>query len=162
MCQLSFYQTHIQTLDSSVDTDAQLHTKRLRSRDWIPTAVFSLSLTLIPLTWRIWWASNNASRWQMGFNSAFKGLKRPNRLWDQLNSLPDEYQESFVGPNGSRAWRLFRLWKRGATSPLPSLVSVTFIHCAICGHAVAQLVEALRYNGDGFDSRWCHWDFSLT
>jgi len=26
------------------------------------------------LTWRIWWASNNASRWQMGFNSAFKGL----------------------------------------------------------------------------------------
>jgi len=24
--------------------------------------------------WRIWWASNNASRWQMGFNSAFKGL----------------------------------------------------------------------------------------
>jgi len=25
--------------------------------------------------WRIWWAPNNASRWQMGFNSAFKGLK---------------------------------------------------------------------------------------
>jgi len=32
-------------------------------------------LTLILLTWRIWWASNNASRWQMEFNSAFKGLK---------------------------------------------------------------------------------------
>jgi hypothetical protein len=32
-------------------------------------------LTLIPLTWRIWWAPNNASKWQMGFNSAFKGLK---------------------------------------------------------------------------------------
>jgi len=31
-------------------------------------------LTLIVLTWRKWWASNNASRWQMGFNSAFKGL----------------------------------------------------------------------------------------
>ena len=30
-------------------------------------------LTLTPLTWRIWWA-NNASRWQMGFNSVFKGL----------------------------------------------------------------------------------------
>jgi len=27
------------------------------------------------LTWKIWWAPNNASRWQMGFNSAFKGLK---------------------------------------------------------------------------------------
>jgi len=31
-------------------------------------------LTLILLTCRIWWAPNNASRWQMGFNSAFKGL----------------------------------------------------------------------------------------
>jgi hypothetical protein len=31
-------------------------------------------LTLTLLTWRIWWAPNNASRWQMGFNLAFKGL----------------------------------------------------------------------------------------
>jgi len=31
-------------------------------------------LTLTPLTWRIWWAPNNASKWQMGFNLAFKGL----------------------------------------------------------------------------------------
>jgi len=32
------------------------------------------------------------------------------------------------------------------------------------GHAVAQLVEALRYKseGRGFDSRWCQWNFSLT
>ena len=30
-------------------------------------------------------------------------------------------------------------------------------------HAVALLVEALRYKseGRGFDSRWCHWDFLL-
>jgi hypothetical protein len=33
-----------------------------------------LFLTLILLTWRIWRASNNASKWQMGFNAAFKGL----------------------------------------------------------------------------------------
>jgi len=26
--------------------------------------------------WRIWWAPNNASKWQMGFNLAFKGLKQ--------------------------------------------------------------------------------------
>ena len=31
-------------------------------------------LTLILLTWRKWRAPNNASKWQMGFNSAFKGL----------------------------------------------------------------------------------------
>ena len=31
-------------------------------------------------------------------------------------------------------------------------------------HAVAQLIEALRYKpaGRGFDSRWCHRNFSLT
>jgi len=34
-------------------------------------------LSLILLTWRIWWAPNNASRWQMGFNSAFKWLICP-------------------------------------------------------------------------------------
>jgi hypothetical protein len=32
------------------------------------------SLTLILLTWRIWRAPNNASRWEMGFNLAFKRL----------------------------------------------------------------------------------------
>jgi hypothetical protein len=31
-------------------------------------------LSLILLTWRNWWA-NNAGKWQMGFNSAFKGLR---------------------------------------------------------------------------------------
>jgi hypothetical protein len=33
-----------------------------------------LHLTLILLTWNIGWAFNNANKWQMGFNSAFKGL----------------------------------------------------------------------------------------
>jgi len=32
------------------------------------------NLTIILLTWRKWWTPNNASKWQMGFNSAFKGL----------------------------------------------------------------------------------------
>ena len=32
------------------------------------------------------------------------------------------------------------------------------------GHVVAQFVEALRYKpeGRGFDSLWCHWNYSLT
>jgi hypothetical protein len=37
-------------------------------------SLFQHFLTLILLTWRIWWAPNNASRWQIGFNSPFKGL----------------------------------------------------------------------------------------
>ena len=49
--------------------------------------------------------------------------------------------------------------------------TVHFMNCSFShsfiytgGHAVAQLVEALRYKpeGCGFDSRWCHWNFSLT
>jgi hypothetical protein len=37
-------------------------------------------------------------------------------------------------------------------------------HCKKRGYAVALLVEAPRYKseGRGFDSRWCHWNFSLT
>ena len=33
-----------------------------------------LILTLVLLTCRIWWALNNASKWQMGFNWAFNWL----------------------------------------------------------------------------------------
>ena len=36
--------------------------------------VFIGVLTLTVPTWRIWWDPNNARKWQMGFNSAFKGL----------------------------------------------------------------------------------------
>jgi hypothetical protein len=34
----------------------------------------------------------------------------------------------------------------------------------LLGHAAAQLVEALhnKLEGRWFDSRWCHWNFSLT
>jgi hypothetical protein len=38
--------------------------------------ILKCSLTLILLTWRIWWAPNNASRWQMGFNWVFKKLSK--------------------------------------------------------------------------------------
>jgi len=38
-------------------------------------------LTLILLMWRIRRAPNNVSKWQMGFNSAFKGLTQvPDRM----------------------------------------------------------------------------------
>jgi len=46
--------------------------------------------TLIPLTWKIWWAPNNASKWQMGFNWAFKGLmgpRKPSRTQKKIFSV---------------------------------------------------------------------------
>jgi len=40
---------------------------------WIQSAIsLSIYLTLTLLTWKIWWAPNKASRWEMGFNSEFK------------------------------------------------------------------------------------------
>jgi hypothetical protein len=42
-----------------------------RTWTWTP-ALFQL--TLILLMWRIGWAPNNTSKWQMEFNSVFKGL----------------------------------------------------------------------------------------
>ena len=39
-----------------------------------------------------------------------------------------------------------------------------FLDVILMEHTVTQLVEALRYKPEvrGFDSRWCHWNFSLT
>jgi len=36
-----------------------------------------------------------------------------------------------------------------------------YSHTEYMGHALAQLIEALRYKpeGRGFDFRWCHWIF---
>ena len=48
------------------------------------------------------------------------------------------------------------------------LETIVLLFCVamyvLWGHAVAQLAEALRYRpeGRGLDSRWCHWNFSLT
>ena len=42
--------------------------------EWHIPDVELIQLTLYLLTWRIWCAPNNASKGQMGFNSAFKGF----------------------------------------------------------------------------------------
>ena len=44
-----------------------------------------LDLTLILLTWTIWRAPTNASKWRMGFNSAFKGLNKTHTYTDKTN-----------------------------------------------------------------------------
>ena len=50
----------------------QLHVRLFHRRKYVPIT----HLTLILLTWRIWLAHNNVSRWQMGFNSAYKVLNQ--------------------------------------------------------------------------------------
>jgi hypothetical protein len=54
-----------------------------------------LDLTLILLMWRIWWALNNASKWQMGFNSAFKGLITP-PVFGAAQNLLISFSHSFI------------------------------------------------------------------
>jgi hypothetical protein len=55
--------------------------------------------------WRIWWATNNASRWQMGFNSAFKGLniylysllrQYYIKQWTYFNQIPDTWMPGWL------------------------------------------------------------------
>ena len=57
--------------------------KELRYADPIFAVSGERPLTLILLTWRIWWAANNASIWQMELNSAFKGLN----LWQDKSRV---------------------------------------------------------------------------
>jgi hypothetical protein len=48
-------------------------------------------LNLILLTWTKWWAPASASKWQMGFNSAFKGLKK-GKYGSKYNSITQKSQ----------------------------------------------------------------------
>jgi len=51
-------------------------------------------LTLTLLMWRIWWALNNACRWKMGFNLAFKGVKIRFHRWEANRSNSELF---FIG-----------------------------------------------------------------
>ena len=49
-----------------------------------------VKLTLILLTWTTWRAPTNASKWRMGFNSAFKGLST-------IKMVPVDDTKAYVG-----------------------------------------------------------------
>ena len=51
--------------------------------------VFASTLTLNLLTWTKWWAPASASKWRMGFNSAFKGLTKDIHITFQNKSQND-------------------------------------------------------------------------
>ena len=66
--------------DSDWPTDQPIDwpTNKQQTKKRTPRSILlPAKLTLKPLTWKIWWAPNHASRWQVGFYSAFKGLKCP-------------------------------------------------------------------------------------
>jgi len=74
-----------------------------KNNRFVTTSIFFSfpSLTLILLMWRIWWVPNNASKWQMGFNSAFKGLTQCPKNTGRVFA-PSPLQPPDVTPMGPR------------------------------------------------------------
>jgi len=67
---------HSQFLGTTVEyCGSCMRTEEMTTRQTCIWKIAANLLTLILLTWRIGWAPNNASRWQMGFNLVFKGLR---------------------------------------------------------------------------------------
>jgi len=56
-----------------------------------------LRLTRTLLTWRIWRAPNNASKWQMGFNSEFKWLRKAHKAEKVQEQGTEENEEEVNG-----------------------------------------------------------------
>jgi hypothetical protein len=64
--------------------------------------------------WRVWWAPDNASRWQMRFNSAFKGLnmlclhyeRQHNNviLWNSNIAVIQQYQSTLLRSITNAPW----------------------------------------------------------
>jgi len=52
----------------------QIPTDKKASSSNLNFNILKHKLALALLTWRIWWAPNNTSRWQIGFHLAFEGL----------------------------------------------------------------------------------------
>jgi len=89
---------------------------------------FKFTLTLILLTWRIWWASNNASSWQMGFNWAFKGLKYTIISFLHVSVFNDHHQGALSVPG----WSYIYVKTLGKITSLYKLGDVTVCCRAAC------------------------------
>jgi len=93
--------------------------------------------------WRIWWASNNASKWQMGFNSAFIGLM----IYPDDTILPSIcFYQSLAGENieyvESRIWTYSTSVNYNVMSQRARLIEWTIMDLII--HGYQQHREHLR------------------
>jgi hypothetical protein len=64
---------------------------------------------------------------------------------------------------GSTCWRSWFIWEYVLAQLVHTGVRVGAVG-SYREYVLAQLVQALRYKpeGSGFDSRWVHWDVSVT
>jgi len=116
---------------SNVNKNIRVEAKLIRP----PTYIFifhsanCLSLTLNPLTWKIWWAPNNASRWRMGFNSAFKALViSPRGRYDSVRCMITETHQTDHLTLNPLTWKIWwapnnaSRWRMGFNSAFKALV----------------------------------------
>jgi len=99
-------------------------------------------LTLTLLTWRIWWAPNNVSRWQTGFNSEFKGLN--------YNSCPGWIDSHLYGAPRLATHEVLQVctlhWGQHWQVKLPDHMTSS-----------SQFSESLRANGGSYITKvWGH------
>ena len=76
MCYIKTRAGKVHIITNKCVTDKHIHYIQFSVRGSFSQMYEEKKLTLILLMWRIWWALNNACKWQMGFNLAFKGLNR--------------------------------------------------------------------------------------
>ena len=117
-----FWSTKYSTkVEIHLPSDTEWHLRRRQPYDKVS---MNVSLTLYLLTWRIWWAPNNASRWQMGFNSAFKGLiwrpqvlgyKQPTRC-NNNNFINNFNQLNMFRPSSGALDCVYNLWYTALTT----------------------------------------------
>ena len=80
-------------------------------------------LTLTLLKWKIWWAPNNASKWQMGFNLAFTGL-RDRKEWNRNSCL------SVNGKFTQSSLLQHRVWNLWDVLQHLSIILATMVNCS--------------------------------
>jgi len=116
------------------------------SSNSFPLSQFIACLSPPTFLWTEWLNS-----WRGG------GERREICLWDK----PERTREMWMN---SIHWTAFYSLSVVVYGEKYTLLLIQCAYTLLKGHAIAQLVEALRYKskGRGFDSRWCHWNFSLT
>jgi len=109
------------------------------------------NLTLILLTWRKWWAPNNANNEQMGFNSTFKGLNCRSYSAAHVCELPKYYY--FTGKCcRPHQWRGDKLCRR----PCRTYIH-TYIHTFSCHKTINFSLTKRGLFSDAIGSSdWSH------
>jgi hypothetical protein len=87
-------------------------------------------------------------------------MERFGDSWEKNGRILFDRPKPTAGCSASGRRRRKLLCKATNYGFVPELISLKLN----AGYEVAQLVEALPYKpeGRGFNSRWCHWNFSFT